>query len=120
MTVIKQGFQDLVQDLGRDGYTHIGISPTGGADKVSMKIANLFLGNHINDAVLEITLFGGTYLFDMPTTICLSGSHFPATIRGEEVPLPTRRRAAPRLWPSPRYRAVLPLQRCGGGGRGWR
>ena len=86
MTVIKQGFQDLVQDLGRDGYTHIGISPTGAADKVSMKIANLFLGNYINDAVLEITLFGGTYLFDMPTTICLSGSHFPATIRGEEVP----------------------------------
>ena len=69
MTVIKQGFQDLVQDLGRDGYTHIGISPTGAADKVSMKIANLFLGNHINDAVLEITLFGGTYLFDVPTTI---------------------------------------------------
>jgi len=86
MTVIKQGFQDLVQDLGRDGYTHIGISPTGAADKVSMKIANLFLGNHINDAVLEITLFGGTYLFDMPTTICLSGSHFPAKIRGDEVP----------------------------------
>ena len=86
MTVIKQGFQDLVQDLGRDGYTHIGISPTGAADKVSMKIANLFLGNQLNDAVLEITLFGGTYLFDMPTTICLSGSHFPATIRGKEVP----------------------------------
>lgn len=86
ITVIKQGFQDLVQDLGRDGYTHIGISPTGAADKVSMKIANLFLGNQINDAVLEITLFGGTYLFDMQTTICLSGSHFPATIRGDEVP----------------------------------
>ena len=86
MTIIKQGFQDLVQDLGRDGYTHIGISPTGAADKVSMKIANLFLGNHINDAVLEITLFGGTYLFDMQTTICLSGSHFPAKIRGDELP----------------------------------
>jgi antagonist of KipI len=86
ITVIKQGFQDLVQDLGRDGYTHVGISPTGAADKVSMKIANLYLGNQINDAVLEITLFGGTYLFDMPTTICLSGSQFPTTIRGNEVP----------------------------------
>ena len=86
MTVIKQGFQDLVQDLGRNGYTHVGISPTGAADKVSMRIANLFLGNQVNDAVLEITLFGGTYLFDMPTTICLSGSHFTATIRGDDVP----------------------------------
>ena len=86
MTVIKQGFQDLVQDLGRNGYTHVGISPTGAADKVSMRIANLFLGNQVNDAVLEITLFGGTYLFDMPTKICLSGSHFTTTIRGEEVP----------------------------------
>ena len=86
LTVIKPGFQDLVQDLGRDGYTHLGISPTGAADKASMKIANLLLGNNVNDSVIEITLFGGSYSFDCTTTICFAGSHFPASIKGKEIP----------------------------------
>ena len=68
LTVIKPGFQDLVQDLGRDGYTDLGISPTGAADKASMKIANLYLGNNVNDPVIEITLFGGSYSFDCNQT----------------------------------------------------
>ena len=86
LTVIKPGFQDLVQDLGRDGYTHLGISPTGAADKASMKIANLLLGNNVNDPVIEITLFGGSYSFDCTTTVCFAGSHFPASIKGKEIP----------------------------------
>ena len=44
MTVIKQGFQDLVQDLGRNGYTHVGISPTGAADKSIDENCKSFLG----------------------------------------------------------------------------
>ena len=84
--MIKPGFQDLVQDLGRDGYTHLGISPTGAADKASMKIANLLLGYSVNDPVIEITLFGGSYSFDCTTTICFAGSHFPASIKGKEIP----------------------------------
>lgn len=86
LTVIKPGFQDLVQDLGRDGYTHLGISPTGAADKASMKVANLLLGNNVNDPVIEITLFGGSYSFDCKTTVCFAGSHFPASIKGKEIP----------------------------------
>ena len=86
ITVVKPGFHDLVQDLGRFGYSHMGISPTGAADKASMKIANIILGNDLNDAVLEITLFGGTYTFDRSTTICLAGSKFPASIKGNDIP----------------------------------
>ena len=63
LTVIKPGFQDLVQDLGRDGYTHLGISPTGAADKASMKIANLLLGNNVNDPVIEILESGKCLIF---------------------------------------------------------
>ena len=86
ITVIRPGFHDVVQDLGRFGYSHMGISPTGAADKTSMKIANIILGNDLNDAVLEITLFGGTYKFDRSTTICLAGSKFPASIKGNDIP----------------------------------
>ena len=38
ITILKAGFQDLIQDLGRNGYTHMGISPTGAADNISFRI----------------------------------------------------------------------------------
>ena len=79
-TVIKSGFQDMVQDLGRTGYSHLGISETGAADSVSLRIANILLGNSIEEAAIEVTLFGGSYLFDKKAIILLSGSIFPSFI----------------------------------------
>ncbi len=43
--VAKPGFFTTVQDLGRYGYTHLGISPAGAADPLSFRIANLLVGN---------------------------------------------------------------------------
>ena len=80
LTVIKSGFQDMVQDLGRTGYSHLGISETGAADSVSLRIANILLGNSIEEAAIEVTLFGGSYLFDKKAIILLSGSIFPSFI----------------------------------------
>ena len=45
ITILKAGFHDLIQDLGRNGYTHMGISPTGAADNISFRIGNILLGN---------------------------------------------------------------------------
>ena len=45
ITILKTGFHDLIQDLGRNGYTHMGISPTGAADNISFRIGNILLGN---------------------------------------------------------------------------
>ena len=85
LSVIKAGFQDIVQDLGRVGYTHLGISPTGAADSMSLRMGNLLLGNDLNNAGLEITLFGGTYRFNKHTNAALSGSLFPSTIDGIKI-----------------------------------
>ena len=79
LSVIKAGFQDIVQDLGRVGYTHLGISPTGAADSMSLRMGNLLLGNDLNNAGLEITLFGGTYRFNKNTNAMLSGPPETAT-----------------------------------------
>ena len=86
LTILKSGFQDLIQDLGRTGYSHIGISQAGAADSVSLRIANLLLGNNINEAGIEITLFGGSYYFNKDAIISLSGSVFRTTINNKTVP----------------------------------
>ena len=80
LTVIKSGFQDMIQDLGRIGYSHLGISEAGAADSISLRIGNILLGNNIKEAGIELTLFGGSYLFNRKAIILLSGSIFPSFI----------------------------------------
>ena len=81
--VLKAGFQDLIQDMGRFGNTHMGISPSGAADNISLRIGNLLLENDINATGIEITLFGGSYYFNKNAIIVLSGSDFTSTIDGK-------------------------------------
>jgi antagonist of KipI len=71
--VIKPGLQTTVQDLGRFGYTHFGVSPGGAADNVSFQIANLLVGNDANAPALEITLLGPTLEFEVSATIAITG-----------------------------------------------
>ena len=71
--VIKPGLLTTVQDLGRRGYAHLGLSPAGAADSVSFRIANLLVGNDANAPALEITLLGPTLEFETAATIAISG-----------------------------------------------
>jgi len=68
------GFATTVQDLGRYGYSHLGISPAGAADSVSFRIANLLVGNDENAPALEMTLTGATLQFEEPATIAVTGA----------------------------------------------
>jgi antagonist of KipI len=71
--VIKPGFLTTVQDLGRPGFAHLGLSPGGAADSISFRIANLLVGNDANAPALEITLMGPTLEFESAATIAISG-----------------------------------------------
>ena len=62
--VVKPGLFTTVQDRGRYGYAHLGISPAGAADALSLRIANLLVGNDENAPALEMTLLGATLEFD--------------------------------------------------------
>ena len=86
LTVLKPGFQATLQDLGRNGFTHLGISPAGAADSFSFRLGNLLVGNDENDAGLEMTLVGGTYRFNQSVLVVLTGSRFRATLNGAEFP----------------------------------
>jgi len=69
-----------VQDLGRYGYGPIGVSPSGAADPVSLRIGNMLVGNLESDAALEMTLLGGTFVFPDGALVALVGSDFSAPI----------------------------------------
>lgn len=86
IAVIKPGLQSTVQDLGRNGYTHFGISASGAADRLSLQIGNLLVGNPESFAGIEMTLLGDTYKFKDEAFIALSGSEFEATLDGESIP----------------------------------
>jgi KipI family sensor histidine kinase inhibitor len=46
----------LVQDLGRPGHAHLGVAPSGAADRAALQAANRAVGNPPGLACLEITL----------------------------------------------------------------
>ncbi len=76
--VLSAGFQTTVQDLGRFGYTHFGVSASGAADPLALRAGNLLVGNAENAAALEMTLVGGAFEFQTDAVISLTGSDFGA------------------------------------------
>ena len=86
LSVLAPGFLTTVQDLGRDRYAHLGLSPSGAADAVSLRLGNLLVGNSPGAAALEMTLVGATIVFDTACAIALAGSDFGATLDGLTVP----------------------------------
>jgi biotin-dependent carboxylase-like uncharacterized protein len=47
-----------VQDLGRPGLAHLGVSPSGAADRAAHRLANRLVGNPESDATIEVTMGG--------------------------------------------------------------
>ena len=43
--VIEAGLQTTAQDLGRSGWAHLGVAPSGAADDVSLRLGNRVVGN---------------------------------------------------------------------------
>lgn len=82
LVVEHPGLQTSVQDLGRPGYGPVGVSPSGAADAVSLRLANLLVGNPAAAAALEMTLLGGSYIFPDGAVVALAGADFGATLDG--------------------------------------
>jgi len=87
--VAKPGFFTTIQDLGRYGYAHLGISPAGAADPVSLRIANLLVGNEENAPALEMTLLGATLEFAEPAIIAITGADCGPTVCSDQVRIHT-------------------------------
>ncbi|WP_410656073.1 biotin-dependent carboxyltransferase family protein [Amycolatopsis sp. lyj-112] len=59
--VVETGPLALIQDLGRPGYAHLGVPPSGALDVPALKLANRLVGNDEAAAGIE-SLFGGLKL----------------------------------------------------------
>jgi KipI family sensor histidine kinase inhibitor len=77
ITVVQPGLFTTVQDLGRRGHRAAGVPLSGAADSVSLRLANLLVGNAEDAAAIECTLLGPTLRFDRDATVALVGAAFP-------------------------------------------
>jgi len=83
--VIRAGVLTSVQDLGRHGYRHLGVSSGGALDALSLEIGNRIVGNRPDAAGIEVT-FGPTVLrFKHATRVAITGTDFGATLGDEPV-----------------------------------
>jgi len=81
------GLLTTVQDLGREGFGPLGVSASGAADPIALRLGNRLVGNADGTAGLEMTLLGGTFLFPQDAVVALAGSDFRATLDGAPVEL---------------------------------
>ena len=58
LEVLRTGPLALVEDLGRSGLAHVGVTRSGAADRRSHKLANRLVANPDDRATVEITLGG--------------------------------------------------------------
>jgi urea carboxylase len=73
--VVAAGTMTTVQDWpGRVGYWEVGVPPSGPFDSLSLRLANMLVGNPEGAAGLEITMTGPTLRFNTAATIAIVGA----------------------------------------------
>ncbi len=86
LEVLRAGLQSTVQDQGRFGYAHLGISSSGAADNFSLTIGNILVGNPKHYAGIEMTIIGDKYHFKSDAFVALTGSEFEAELDNKSIP----------------------------------
>ena len=81
--VIKPGLVTSVQDLGREGYYHLGIPPSGALDQYALRAANHLVGNPPGAAALECTLSGPELEFAQDALVAVCGARMTPRLDGE-------------------------------------
>ena len=90
LRVIDPGPFTTVQDQGRPGWAHLGVSRAGAADRRSAAYANSLVGNEPGAAVLEATLGGPLLRLGSDRVLAVTGARAELTVDG----LPARQDAA--------------------------
>jgi 5-oxoprolinase (ATP-hydrolysing) subunit C len=72
-----------VQDLGRVGLQHLGVSGSGPMDGPAMRMANRLVGNDDEQAVLEFAHVGGHFEVAEPVRFAVTGGTVEITVDGE-------------------------------------
>lgn len=85
--VVQPGGMTTVQDLGRLGLMHLGVTPGGALDRRAAVLANRLVGNDPGAAVIEGTAVGPTLWFSGSTVIAVTGAAFGPELDGVPIPM---------------------------------
>jgi biotin-dependent carboxylase-like uncharacterized protein len=85
LTVLATGPQALVQDLGRPGFGHLGVPPSGALDSAALRLANRLAGNPESAAGIEVLLGGLALRANDSCTVVVTGPAVPVTAAGRPV-----------------------------------
>lgn len=77
ITVLEPGLFTTIQDLGRPGHRAAGVPLSGAADAVSLRVANILVGNPEAAAGIECTLVGPSLRFEREAVVAIAGAEFP-------------------------------------------
>lgn len=83
--IVEPSLNSTPQDLGRKNYASLGIARSGAMDEYSLILANILLGNRIDEAGIELCLKGGKYEFLETHYFVLSGADFGARLEGKNI-----------------------------------
>ena len=109
--IISSGLQTTIQDLGRKGWAHMGVPESGGADKLSLKLANLLLNKELNSPVIECTLTGPTLKFLKTYSLVITGADMKPRINNKKTKMNTVLNVSPN--------DILSLDNCSKGCRAY-
>lgn len=77
LRVVEPGPLVLVQDLGRPGLAHLGVSTSGAYDRAAHRLANRLVGNDDGAAALEVLLGGCRLALPAGTWFAVTGAWGP-------------------------------------------
>ncbi|TBU74695.1 biotin-dependent carboxyltransferase family protein [Phytopseudomonas daroniae] len=83
LRVLRSNPFALLQDAGRFGVRHLGVTQGGALDWISLRWANWLLGNDLNAAVVEITLGNLSLCCERDGELALAGADLGATLDGQ-------------------------------------
>jgi len=83
--VLDSGFHITIQDSGRYGFSKYGVPSSGYMDSISACNANSLVGNSNDEAVFEITMMGGRFVFHSDISIAISGAIFETTLNNKSI-----------------------------------
>src|SRR6266480_1827623 len=87
VSVISAGFQTTVQDCGRIGLRKFGVTPGGALDPISLRLANLLVGNLECTAGLECVSGRLRLRFHDERILAWSGGEFEVRLGDKLVPV---------------------------------
>lgn len=95
LLVLSPGALTTIQDLGRNGFTHMGIPQSGALDHEAAIAANALLGNPPEAAVLECTVVGPRLALLKTVKLAIAGADMQAALNNIPLPNWTAFRASP-------------------------